>query len=91
MRGSIHSSYEHFSMYADLTALYIDPRFQGCGIGHKFRELFEDWAIKNGASKYVIGVLKDNLKARKVYESWGGKLSEFEEDFSFWVCCFCAE
>ena len=21
------------------------------------------------------------MKARKVYESWGGKLSEFEEDF----------
>lgn len=25
---------------------------------------------KIGASKYVIGVLKDNVKARKVYELW---------------------
>ena len=29
----------------------------------------------------VIGVLKDNTKARKVYESWGGKLSQYEHDF----------
>lgn len=28
-----------------------------------------------------IGVLKDNVKARKVYESWGGTLSEHEQDF----------
>lgn len=25
--------------------------------------------------------LKDNTKARAIYENWGGKLSEFEEDF----------
>ena len=31
--------------------------------------------------KYVIGVLKDNKKARAVYEKWGGKLSTYEEDF----------
>ncbi len=81
MCGSIKSSYDHFGEYADLIGLYIDPKFQGLGIGSKFRDIFEEWAIKNGATKYVIGVLKDNIKARKVYESWGGKLSELEEDF----------
>ena len=35
---------------------------------------FNDWA-------YVIGVLKENHKARNVYEAWGGKLSEHEEGF----------
>lgn len=82
MLGSITSSYEYFSCeYADLIALYIDPKFQGNGIGTSFRKIFEKWAKKNGASKYVIGVLKDNIKARKVYESWGGKLSEHEQNF----------
>jgi len=82
MCGSITSSYEYFSYeYADLIALYIDPKFQGNGIGTSFRKIVEKWAKENGASKYVIGVLKDNLKARKVYESWGGKLSEHEQDF----------
>ena len=82
MCGSINSSYEYFhSDYADLIALYVDPKFQGCGIGSSFKNIFEQWAMKNGASKYVIGVLKDNIKARKVFESWGGKLSEHEGEF----------
>ena len=82
MCGRIKSSYQKFSgYYANLEALYIDPRFQGLGIGSKFKEIFEKWAIENGTTQYVIGVLKDNMKARKVYESWGGKLSEFEEYF----------
>ena len=82
MCGSIKSSYQKFNNgYADLVALYIDPNYQGLGIGSSFKNIFEQWAIENGATQYVIGVLKDNVKARKVYESWGGKLSEFEEDF----------
>ena len=81
MCGSINSSYNHFNQYADLIALYVDPKYQGLGIGSSFKNIFENWAIENGATQYVIGVLKDNMKARKVYESWGGKLSEFEEDF----------
>ena len=82
MCGSINLNHEHFNVkYADLIGLYVDSRFQGCGIGTTFKNIFENWAIENGATQYVIGVLKDNIKARKVYESWGGKLSEFEEDF----------
>lgn len=82
MWGSIKSLYEYFhSEYADLIALYIDPNYQGLGIGKSFKKIFEQWALENGASKYVIGVLKDNKKARKVYESWNGKLSEHVQDF----------
>ena len=78
MCGSITSA---FSEYADLIGLYIDPKFQSNGIGSSFKNIFEKWARENGAKKYVIGVLKNNIKARKVYESWGGKLSEFKEDY----------
>lgn len=81
MRGSITSAYNNFSEYADLIGLYIDPTFQSKGIGSSFKNIFEKWARANGAKKYVIGVLKNNIKARKVYESWGGKLSEFKEDY----------
>ena len=82
MCGSIRSSYAPFhSDYADLGALYIDPAFQGQGIGTAFRKTFEKWAGENGATQYVIGVLKENHKARKVYEAWGGKLSQQEIDF----------
>lgn len=82
MCGSISSGYEYFqNEYADLNAVYIDPKYQGKGIGSSFKNTFEKWAKENGATKYVIGVLKDNNKARKVYETWGGKLSEYEEDY----------
>ena len=82
MRGSINSLYEYYGIeYADLNSLYIDPLYQGYGIGKQLKVIFEKWAKENGASKYVIGVLKDNKKARKVYESWGGKLSKHEQDF----------
>ena len=81
MCGSITSSYKHFEDYADLIALYIDPEYHNMGIGTEFKNIFETWARKNNANKYVVGVLKDNLEARKVYESWGGKLSKYEEGF----------
>ena len=82
MCGSISSSYEWFdSGYAELIALYIEPVFQSLGVGGSLKDAFERWAKQNGASKYVIGVLKDNAKARRVYEAWGGKLSEHEQQF----------
>ena len=37
MCGSINSSYNHFNEYADLIALYIDPKFHGCEIGRCFK------------------------------------------------------
>lgn len=83
MLGVIKSNYEYFKVdYADLCALYIDPNFQGKRIGSILKNKFEKWAKANGAKKYVIGVLKDNYKARAVYESWGGELSKYEQDFN---------
>lgn len=83
MNGSIKSTYEHFVKdgFADLVALYINPKYQGKGIGTKLKNIFEEWARENGATKYIIGVLKKNNNARKVYESWGGKLDDWEEKF----------
>ena len=81
--GRMISRYEHFGKmgYADLEAIYIHPDYQGLGIGSKLKQIFVDWAKSNGASKFVIGVLKDNYNARKVYEKWGGKLDEYTQPF----------
>ena len=77
MSGQINSTYEYFDKkgYSDLVALYIHPDFQSFGIGTKFKDIFINWVKKNGSNKFVIGVLKDNHKARKIYEKWGGTLS----------------
>jgi len=83
MFGKKESEYEYFAKlgYADLMAIYIHPDFQGYGIGNKFKNIFIEWAKKNSSRKFVIGVLKDNINARCVYEKWGGKLHRHTQPF----------
>jgi len=81
MIGNVHSQYAHFEDYADLNAVYIHPDYQGKGIGTKFFNIFVEEMRNLGATKFVIGVLKDNKKARRVYERWGGKLDSRTQPF----------
>ena len=82
MYGTLDSDYEYFrNDYADLVALYVYPEYQGMGIGTTLKDIFTEWAREKNAQRFVVGVLKENAKARKVYESWGGKLSEYEHDY----------
>lgn len=39
------------------------------------------WTKQHGASQFVVGVFKNNHKARKVYEKWGGKLDTYTEPY----------
>lgn len=77
------SNYDYYfdKGYAEIMAIYIHPMYQGRGIGSKFKNVFLDWAKKNGITKFVIGVLKDNFKARKVYEKWGCNLDDYTQSF----------
>ena len=81
--SKIKSNYPHFAEleYAEIGAMYIHPDYQGLGIASKFKNIFEKWAKERNATKYVIGVLRDNLKARKVYENWGGKLDNYIKQY----------
>ena len=83
MFGVLNSEYEYFNKpdYADLQALYIHPNYQNMGIGTALKNVFISWAKQNGKTKFVIGVLKENYSARKVYESWGGKLENYSNQF----------
>ena len=81
--AKLGTNYEHFAnkVDAELMAVYILPEYQGKGLGSRFKNLFIDWAKDNGVEKFVLGVLKDNHKARKVYEIWNGKLDEYTQPF----------
>ena len=81
--GGMLSKDEYFSKrnFSDLVSLYVHPDYQGMGIATALKRHFEEWAKEHGATKYVIGVMKENKKARTVYEKWGGKLSEHEAPF----------
>ena len=82
MGGKIKTTYDFLDdNYADLTVLYIDPKYQGLGIGSELKNIFEQWIKLNGVNKYVICVLKGNIKARKVYEAWGGTLLNNEDNY----------
>ena len=90
MNAVISSDYEYFKNkgYSELMILYIHPDYQGVGIGSSFKKIFVDWAIRNGSTKFVIGVLADNVKARKVYEKWGGKLDDYTQPFVKLGVCY---
>ena len=43
--GTLDTDYEYFKNgYADLTALYVYPEYQGKGIGTALRDIFTEWA-----------------------------------------------
>ena len=88
--GGIKSNYLHFEKngYAELMAMYILPKYQGCGLGTYFKNMFIEFLKQNGVSKFVIGVLKNNFKARAVYEKWGGKLNEYAEKIEKKGCTY---
>ncbi|MDR3293650.1 MAG: GNAT family N-acetyltransferase [Clostridiales bacterium] len=67
--------------YADLEAIHVLPEYQGMGIGRKFFNAATKILLKNGATKMIIGVLKDNHKARAVYEKLGGVLDDYEQPY----------
>ena len=81
--GKSISQYEHYEKlgYSELTGIYIDPDYQHIGLGKKLFDLIVSELRKLGKTKMVIGVLKDNLQARKAYEKWGCELDTYEKPF----------
>jgi len=68
--------------FAELGAIYIHKDYQNFGLGRKLFDLIVKEFLKQGCTKMVIGVLKDNPQAHKAYEKWGCKLdTDFEDMF----------
>lgn len=78
--SSFYSYYAELG-YADLMAIYVHPNYQGQGIASQLKSVFDEWLKEKDKTKFVIGVLKDNFKARAVYEKWGGEIDTREEPF----------
>lgn len=55
----------------EITDFYVEPFFVGQGIGTLLIEYLIQQARKKGVHKIVLWVIKDNVKARKFYESSG--------------------
>lgn len=83
MSGFYLSETEYFKEqgFAELKALYVHPDFQHHEIGKALFDVFTSEIKKKGKTKFVIGVLKDNKKARNAYEKWGGELDKYNQPF----------
>jgi GNAT superfamily N-acetyltransferase len=57
----------------ELYAIYILPERQGQGIGKALLDAGCGWLSKNGFTKMLIWVLKDNQPARAFYAALGGR------------------
>ncbi len=78
MTGSYDVETECFKKpnLAELGCMYIHPEYQGKGLGSRFKDVFLKEIMSKGKQGFVLGVLKENVKAQKVYVAWGGELSE---------------
>lgn len=81
--GNLKTNIPYFDErnYARLEVLYVDKRYQGQGVGKNLVLKFNDYLKHKDRKIFVVGVLKDNEKARRVYEKWGGELTDQTEDF----------
>ena len=79
--GDLISNNDYYKQlgYAELTDIYIKLTYQRFKFGTKLKNIFVDWLKQNGATKFVIKVLEDNTRARRVFEKWGGVLDEHSE------------
>ena len=57
----------------ELCDFYVEPVFQGTGIGRKLMERFIEDAGAENKRRIFLWVIKDNLSARKFYERNGFK------------------
>lgn len=81
--GNLKSNIELFDKenIARLEVLYIDSKLKNKGIGTKLFNEFKNYLKLNEIKNFVVGVLEQNYNARIVYEKWGGKLTNYKENF----------
>ena len=83
VRGLVESTCQRYrdKKYAEVKAIFVDQEYQKLGVGKK---LFDEIANKfkeKGCKRMVIGVLKENLSAHKIYPKWGCKLDDYQDEF----------
>jgi GNAT superfamily N-acetyltransferase len=57
----------------EVYALYVQPEFQGQGIGKQLVRAAAIWLRDHGYARFLIWVLRDNYPACRFYENLGGR------------------
>lgn len=66
------------ALMAYISDLIVLPAYRGRGLGRALLRRAEDYAVEQGARMLGIGVLAQNLGARKLYESFGFEENQVE-------------
>lgn len=67
------ASKKHSEADSEIAAFYVDPDYQGIGVGRKLFNAFVDIARLKGSTTMVIGCLSEN-KSIGFYKKMGGKI-----------------
>lgn len=67
---------DHLLENSFLTMLLVSKKVQGKGLGRMLLELSIKDVENNGFKKYKLEVLKDNAKAKALYEKYGFVITE---------------
>ncbi len=62
--------------FAYVSDLVVMPEFRGRKLGYKLLQTAEEYAVEQGATSLVIGVLARNRVARQLYERYGFEESQ---------------
>ena len=80
MAGTVSAGPGEFGSSASLTALWVDPRIRGRGIGSALVEAVVAWAAEQGFTQVLLWVTEVNLTAERLYVHHGfartGRVSE---------------
>jgi GNAT superfamily N-acetyltransferase len=69
--GTVGAGPGEFSGSAALTALWVDPRFRGRGVGSALVEAVLGWAADHGFSQVLLWVTEVNRNAERLYVHHG--------------------
>lgn len=69
--GTVGAGPGEFTRSAALTALWVDPKFRGRGVGTALVEAVFDWARNHDCGQVVLWVTEVNHTAEKLYSDLG--------------------
>jgi len=69
--GTVSAGPGEFAGVAALTALWVDPRFRGRGVGSRLVEAVVDWTRVRGLAQVLLWVTDVNQNAERLYVRHG--------------------
>lgn len=77
LQGAAIMLWREGSRVGHLYSIVVHPKYRGHGLGNKLLAVCEREAGRRGCERMVLEVRADNRKARRFYERWGYRVTEY--------------